>query len=420
MKAKELLRRYRTGERDFRRVDLSGESLRGINLTGINLSGANLNNTDLRGTNFTDTMLVGTQLCEAKTGTQRRWFISILLFSCLLSVIAAVLLGAGISFFLQQVVSPNSNNVLEDLVAGIVGLVVVSIALCFNYRRGILTTLGAGAIAGAMATAGAVVVTGAVTVAISAAVAVAVASAGAVAIASAGAGVSAAAAPRSFTIASTSSISVAGAVAVAIVVVGTGSNSLLIVGFTATVILSITISNIIISRRALSGDPRDQLIRDIAVGISCLGGTRFNNANLTNANFSQATLKSAHFKNAHLTHTCFHLAQKLHISRTYNTLLSNRTVLNLLVSLRPDLSKSYAGLNLTGANLDNAYLADLDLAEVDLSNATLQNANLQRTNLSKLQALGTNFQNANLTAACLESWNIDSTTQLDGAICEHV
>jgi uncharacterized protein YjbI with pentapeptide repeats len=37
MKAKELLSRYRQGERNFREVDLSGESLRGANLAGIDL-----------------------------------------------------------------------------------------------------------------------------------------------------------------------------------------------------------------------------------------------------------------------------------------------------------------------------------------------------------------------------------------------
>ena len=45
---------------------------------------------------------------------------------------------------------------------------------------------------------------------------------------------------------------------------------------------------------------------------------------------------------------------------------------------------------------------------------------MQRANLTKVQALGTCFHQTNLNAACLEAWNIDSTTQLAGAICEHV
>ena len=118
----------------------------------------------------------------------------------------------------------------------------------------------------------------------------------------------------------------------------------------------ITFLNFVISRRALSGDPRDKLIRDLAVGLSALGGTSFRGADLTNANFSKATVKSAHFKGAKLTRTRFHLSKKLHLSRAYDTSLANRTALNLLVSLRPEPGKSYVSLNLKGANLSHAEL----------------------------------------------------------------
>ncbi|MEO0709064.1 MAG: pentapeptide repeat-containing protein, partial [Cyanobacteria bacterium J06649_5] len=182
----------------------------------------------------------------------------------------------------------------------------------------------------------------------------------------------------------------------------------------------ITGLNWAISRRALSGDPRDKLIRDMAIGLTSVGGTRFDNADLTDANFSKATLKSTHFKAATVRRTCFHLSKQLHLSRGYKTLLANRTALNLVVSLRPEPNTAYAGLNLKGANLAHANLADLDLTETDLSDATLEGADLQRTTLTKVQALGTNFHQANLTAACVESWNLDSTTQLAGALCEHV
>lgn len=45
---------------------------------------------------------------------------------------------------------------------------------------------------------------------------------------------------------------------------------------------------------------------------------------------------------------------------------------------------------------------------------------MERANLSKTQALGTCFRETILTGAVLESWNIDSTTQLEGAICDYV
>ncbi len=354
MKAKELLSRYRQGERNFREVDLRGELLRGMNLAGIDLSGANLMKTDLRGTQFTDAKLAGAQFCESSTGTRRRWSVLVILLALALSGLAASLTGIFVAFFLIAIIEPSqatfSDNESAEVIAGTAGLGVIAIALYFNYRQGLLATLGAVAFAGA----------------------------------------------------------------------GDSSNVLLIVALTVAMVLLITFLNFIISRRALSGDPRDKPIRDLAVGLSSLGGTSFRGADLTDANFSEATVKSAHFKGAQLTRTCFHLSKKLHLSRAYQTSLANRTALNLLVSLRPEPKKSYVGLNLKGANLSNAQLADINLTEADLSEATLEGADMQRANLTKVQALGTCFHQTDLNAACLEAWNIDSTTQLAGTICEHI
>ncbi|MEO1394848.1 MAG: pentapeptide repeat-containing protein [Cyanobacteria bacterium J06634_5] len=194
----------------------------------------------------------------------------------------------------------------------------------------------------------------------------------------------------------------------------------LVVGLVAIVVLLLTKLNLKIGHRALSGDPRDKLIRDLAVGLGALGGTRFDGADLTNANFSKATVKGAHFYKSKLHCTCFHLSQQLHLSRTYSTLLSNPTALNLLVCLRTGSDKSYTSLNLKGAYLAGASLADLDMTDTNLSGASLEGADLQRATLTSIKALGTNFHQANLTAACVESWNIDSTTLLTGALCEHV
>ncbi|HBW90045.1 MAG TPA: hypothetical protein DEG17_14485, partial [Cyanobacteria bacterium UBA11149] len=78
------------------------------------------------------------------------------------------------------------------------------------------------------------------------------------------------------------------------------------------------------------------------------------------------------------------------------------------------------GCNLKGANLIGADLTEADLTEADISNTNLQQAWLERANLTKAQALNTNFNQTKLTGACLEAWNIDSTTKLDGAICDYV
>ena len=67
-------------------------------------------------------------------------------------------------------------------------------------------------------------------------------------------------------------------------------------------------------------------------------------------------------------------------------------------------------MNLNQANLRGA----------DLSEASLKQANLEEANLREVLAIGTDFVGATLTGACLESWNIDHTTNLEHIDCEYV
>jgi Pentapeptide repeats (8 copies)/CHAT domain len=94
-------------------------------------------------------------------------------------------------------------------------------------------------------------------------------------------------------------------------------------------------------------------------------------------------------------------------------------VRDLLISHRGSY-QSYAGRILKGAYLAGADLQGTDFTEAELSHAVLVGAQLEGTNLTRSQAIGTQFQQARMTAACLESWNIDSTTQLDGIHCEYI
>ena len=87
---------------------------------------------------------------------------------------------------------------------------------------------------------------------------------------------------------------------------------------------------------------------------------------------------------------------------------------------RNGYKKSYIRANLRGANLSGVELQQADLQWADLSEAILQQANLRDANLRETLALGTDFRNAYLTGACLEAWNIDSSTQLDQADCQFV
>ncbi|MFM6526680.1 MAG: pentapeptide repeat-containing protein, partial [Dolichospermum sp.] len=112
-------------------------------------------------------------------------------------------------------------------------------------------------------------------------------------------------------------------------------------------------------------------------------------------------------------------AKKLDFARPGETILANLAVLNLLVTLN-GRNKSYIGANLKGANLIGADLKEANLKNADIIEATFQGAVLEWANLTLTQAVGTNFTKAQMTGACVEAWNIESTTILDDVDCRFV
>ncbi|HEY9621141.1 MAG TPA: pentapeptide repeat-containing protein [Crinalium sp.] len=118
--------------------------------------------------------------------------------------------------------------------------------------------------------------------------------------------------------------------------------------------------------------------------------------------------------------------------------------------IKPDLSQAYlyeaelSGANFSGANLSRACLiganlkeanfkgADLqsaygsaanltgaDLSETNLCEANFSEANLTNANFFKARAENTNFSSAILTGACLESWQIATSTLFQGVTCPY-
>ena len=77
--------------------------------------------------------------------------------------------------------------------------------------------------------------------------------------------------------------------------------------------MAITISSVLISRRALSGDRRDAFVLRTTLVISSYFGTSFRQANLTNANFTNARLINTNFRQATLTRICWDRVQNLHL-----------------------------------------------------------------------------------------------------------
>lgn len=402
MRATEVLKRYADGRRDF-----SGENLRGQSFKGKDLSGANFSEADIRGASFTNAMLCNVNFREAKAGLQSRWTICLVVGGLLFSALAG-LTPATTGYFVEYLLLglPTPINPLTIAMIAI-SLIPFLVILITPFRWGlevafqalfitvVITVVGAGVVAivsrdvpliEAGAIGGALILT--------------LAEVAAIAVVFAGVGSKALVG------------SLVGAVAGVIVFQEAMTGA---VGLASTVVL---LGNYV-GWRALAFDERFLWIWRIGVAIAATGGTSFRNANLTDADLTSATLKSTDFRNATLTRTNLHQTKKLDRARVGNTILMDAKVRDLVVT-HQGAKQSYIGCNLKGANLIGADLNDSDLTEADISGANLQQAWLERANLTKTQALNTNFHEAHLTGACLEAWNIDSTTQLNGAICDYV
>ena len=191
----------------------------------------------------------------------------------------------------------------------------------------------------------------------------------------------------------------------------------LLVGSTL-VSMAIVFVGVTIGGRARLEDIRYQSIRATSIYVATYFGTCFDHANLTDANLEYALLANTNLTGANLTRTNLHGVMQLNSARFDRTILTNSLVRNLLVSHQPH--SSYLDCDLQGA-----YLAGVDLTNVDFTGANLSHANLSRSrlsgaNLTRIFAINTNFQFANLTGACIADWSIDQTTNLTDIDCDYV
>nr|MDZ8049181.1 pentapeptide repeat-containing protein [Nostoc sp. DedQUE02] len=193
------------------------------------------------------------------------------------------------------------------------------------------------------------------------------------------------------------------------------------VGFAITLAVAFagTLFSIYISWRAMKGDQKHSLIRNIAIAFAATGGTSFRGANLTNADFTQATLKSTDLRNTILICSRWHQAKMLDRVRPGKTYLENAQVRQLLITGQGQ-DKNFNRENLRGINLQSANLADASFISTDLSEANLQDADLSRAKLKQTQLDGTDLTGATLTGAYIEDWGITNTTKLHGVRCEYI
>lgn len=138
---------------------------------------------------------------------------------------------------------------------------------------------------------------------------------------------------------------------------------------------------------------------DADLSFANLSGANLSGANLSGADLSFAKLDGVNLKNANL------FEAKLVEADLPNSNLANADL---------------GSVNLTDANLSHTNIDSASLYSAIAIGANFSNANLSNVALIRTQALGANFTNASLTGVCLEDWNINSATKLDGVVCTYV
>jgi uncharacterized protein YjbI with pentapeptide repeats len=419
-------------------LDFSGKNLQGRSFKNQNLTGANFRKAKIQGTDFTNAILQKADFSHAQAGLQfysaTCLVIGLLLFSLILGLITAIggcLAGNNFAkaIFSQDILA----NGLWGIVAACTIVLIAALVIC-----GIIISQGLGTTY--IVTFLSLIIIGAVAWAnyrinddFSPIVAIALT------VTWGGGGIivqtlfSAVCGVSFATVLGFRASTLVGANfgTIFIVVVATKTFNNLVaqlskmIGFGQAVVFGgltvVVIGSVLgswVSWRSLN-DSKTDWICSIAIAISGMGGTSFPGADLTDADFSHAILKSSDLRNANLTRTNFHLAKKLFLARVGNTILINPKVRDLVVTKR-GANKSFRSCNLKGACLTDSNLNDVDLTDALVSEATFAYADLERANLTNVQALNTNFHQTRLTAACIENWNIDENTQLDGVNCDYI
>jgi uncharacterized protein YjbI with pentapeptide repeats len=399
--------------------DYSGQNLRGRSFKGQDLTGANFSKADIRGANFTNADLTGAKFNEAIAGTQKLFITFLVIFLFFLSGISGLSSGASgymaAQFFNNLAIDNQFNSSIAFFVLlsllliiinqGIIGLVVGLIITAILV--GIFTILGynnytasfsvSGAFAGTLATSIAFVTAyyiagmfGGILIAIFSIIGACI---------------------GSFYISAFTKYRIL-------------NNTLLVTSVSGNLIGIFAVScatlfSVYVAWQTIKRNNKYSILHNIALLFITFNGTSFHGADLTDADFTGATLKNTDFRTANLTRTRFYEVKKLDFARPGKTILSNPDVLNLLVTLN-GRNKSYIGANLRGANLIGGDLKEANFKNANISEATFQEANLEWANLTLTQALGTNFTKAQMTGACVEAWNIESTTILDNVDCRFV
>ncbi|MDF5726280.1 MAG: pentapeptide repeat-containing protein, partial [Rhizonema sp. PD37] len=163
------------------------------------------------------------------------------------------------------------------------------------------------------------------------------------------------------------------------------------------------------------------LLRSWGLAVGSWGGTSFYNLDLSGVNFKNAKLANTDLRARKLYRTCFQGVTGLERARVDSRYLDLEIpkVQKLLThgySQDPDFSN----LRLRGAYLQGADLRHIKLIDTDLTGVDLKDADLRGSILANAQVIDVDFTNANLTAICIQDWNVNSQTCFTNVQCDYI
>jgi len=172
-------------------------------------------------------------------------------------------------------------------------------------------------------------------------------------------------------------------------------------------------------------EPEFLFLRHFGIELNSFRGTEFSGATLHDCNFSGVDLKHVRFKNVKLRGCNFLNSKNMHLASTRGTSIELKKVRDLVVkavAVDPLNIGAFLGsnLDLQGLDFSNQNFLNANLSNANLSFANFTDCDFRNADLSEVNAIGANFTRCKLKGACIQNWNIDVRTRLDGVECDFV
>lgn len=415
---------------DLSNAKLSGLELSGANFSEANLSGStfvrsilksvNFTNADIRSTNFTKADLENSNFTAAVTSHKKIWIIFIVISTWMLSG-ASVLGSSLVGNLVAQRFDPSN---LTSKIAFVNALVLTISLLISTIQKGIGYGISIGLLIGAGIVAFSLIISSVISLIIGIstvypyciAIAIAIAISFGLAVSICGA--------FTFGIAVSNTVygkrSLFAALGTIIILVFYLSNFLISVIGVLILIITVTFSllGIYLGIQVVRPSKELWLVRTI-ISISSFQATSFLEANLKNANFTNVDTKCIDFRQANLYHIQWLNAKNLQLSRIDKPSLQEDIIIDLLTKRNGD-NNQYIDANLQELNLEHVSLVGANLYKSDLSHVRFLDADLTNANLSEVNAIKTDFSGSAMSGACIDAWNIDTSTNLNDVRCDYI